>query len=156
MLHIFFLNVLEEARRRFFYNDKSGNSKRYPFANVKSFWHLMWKTFCHTGGANSIKTNLQFCNAWTGQSVNLFWLNLPHQNGKTFFTSNVKNFSHLQMDIFCCFDFCHCRRNAFWRDLMTQHLVRLKGIISFCNIIIGMRCWSFMIFYRHLILFTAI
>ena len=23
--------------------------------------------------------------------------------------SNIKNFSHLQMDIFCNFDFCHCR-----------------------------------------------
>jgi hypothetical protein len=27
--------------RRFFYNDKSGNSKRHPLANVKSFPHLM-------------------------------------------------------------------------------------------------------------------
>ena len=98
--------------------DKNQNSKRYSFANVKSFWHLMWKTFCHSGRENSIKTNLEACNLWTGQyvsfkSVNLFWLNLPHQNGKTFFTSNVKNFSHLQMDIFCYFNFCHCRRNNF-------------------------------------------
>ena len=38
------------GRRRFFYNDKSQNSKRYPFANVKS---------CHSGRENSIKTN---CN----------------------------------------------------------------------------------------------
>ena len=30
----------------------------------------------------------------------LLWLNMPHQNGGTFFTPNVKNFSHLQMDIF--------------------------------------------------------
>ena len=87
-------------------------SKRYLFAN------LMWKTFCHTGGVNSIKTNLQTCNLWTGKylsykSVNLVWLNLPHQNGKTFYTSNVKNISHLQMNIFCCFDFCHCKRNTF-------------------------------------------
>ena len=37
--------------------DKSRNSKRYPFANVKSF--------CHSGGANSIKLNLH-----TGQSTN--------------------------------------------------------------------------------------
>ena len=108
----------------FFFNDKSRNSKRYPFANVKSFWHLMWKMFCHSGGVNSIKTNLLTCNLWTGQyvsykSVNLFWLNLPHQNGKTFFTSNVKTFSHLQMDIFCYFDFCHCRSNAFWREVLS-------------------------------------
>ena len=112
------------TRRHFFYDDKSQNSKRYPFANVKSFWHLMWKRFCHSGRENSIKTNLETCNLWTGQyvsfkSVNLFWLNLPHQKGKTFFTSNVKNFSHLQMDIFCCFDFCHCRRNAFWLKIFV-------------------------------------
>ena len=110
---------LRVSGRHFFYNDKSWNGKRYLFANVKSFWHLMWKTFCHSGRENSIKTNLETCNLWTGQyvsykSVNLFWLNLPHQNGKTFFTSNVKNFSHLQMNIVCYFDFCHCRRNAFW------------------------------------------
>ena len=68
---------------------KSRNSRRYPFANMKSFWHLMWKTVCHSGGVNSIKTNLQTCNSWTGQYVsykyvNMIWLNLPHQNGKCF------------------------------------------------------------------------
>ena len=110
------LHVL--CRRRFFYNDKSWNSKRYLFANVKSFCHLMWKRFCHSVGVNSIKTNLQTFNLWTDQfvkykSVNLFWLNLPHQNGKTFFASNVKNYSHLQTDIFCYFNFCHCRRDNF-------------------------------------------
>ena len=63
---------------------------------MKSFWH-----------------NLETWNLGTGQyvsykSVNLFWLNLPHQNCKMFFTSNVKIFSLLQMDIFCYFDCCHC------------------------------------------------
>ena len=52
------------------------------------------------------------------KSVNQFWLNLPHQRGKTFFTSNFKNVSHLQMDIFCYFNFGHCRRNAF---RLTEH-----------------------------------
>ena len=71
---------------------------------------------------NLIKTNLQTCNLWTGQyvsykSVNLFWLNLPHQNGKTFSTSNFKNFSPLQIHIFCYFDFCHCKRNTLWFQL---------------------------------------
>ena len=28
---------------------------------------LMWKTFCHSSGVNSIKTNLQTCHWWTGQ-----------------------------------------------------------------------------------------
>ena len=130
---------------RFFYTDKSQNSKRYLFANVKRFWHL---TFCHSGWVNSIKTNLKTCNLWTGlyvsyKSLSLFWLNLPHQNGKTFFTSNgktfftsnVKNFSHLQMAMFCYFDFCHCRRvwmsklkfkswpesNVAWGILMSRY-----------------------------------
>ena len=79
--------------RHFFYNDKSHNSKRYPFANVKSFWHLMWKTFCHSGEVNSIKTILQTCILWTGQyvsykCVNQFWLNLPNKNGKMFTFAN--------------------------------------------------------------------
>ena len=44
-------------------------------------------TFCYLEGANSIKTDLQICNLWTGQfvsykSVNLFWFNLPKQNSK--------------------------------------------------------------------------
>ena len=43
---------------------------------------------------------------------------MPHLRGKTFFTSNVKNVSHLQLDIFCYFDFCYCRRNAF---RLTKH-----------------------------------
>ena len=29
------------------------------------------------------------------------------------FHINVKNFTHLQMDTFCYFDFCHCKRNTF-------------------------------------------
>ena len=109
------LHVL--CRRRFFYNDKSWNSKRYLFANVKSFCHLMWKRIYHSGGVNSILTNLQTFNLWTGQyvsykseSVDQFWFNLPHNNDKM---SNVKNFSHLKIDIFCYFNFCHWRRNAF-------------------------------------------
>ena len=85
---------------------------------LKSFWHLMRKMFCYSGRANSIKIDIQTCNLHTDQSVNYkfvnqFWLNLLHQNGKMFFTSNVKNFSHMQMDIFCYFNFCHCRRNNF-------------------------------------------
>jgi hypothetical protein len=55
--------------RCFFYNDKSQNSERYPFANVKSVWQLMWKMFCHSGGANSSK-NVKTCNLHTGQSIN--------------------------------------------------------------------------------------
>ena len=38
---------------------------------------------------------------------------IQNSNSKKFSTSNVKNNSHLQMDIFCHFDFCHSRRNGF-------------------------------------------
>ena len=103
--------------RHFLYNDKDRNGKRYPFADVNNFWHLLWKTFCYFDRANSIKTNLQTCNLQTIQSISYksihqFWLNLPYPNSKTFSTSNVKNNPHLQGDIFCHFDFCHSRRNA--------------------------------------------
>ena len=89
-----------KAWRRFFYNDKSWNSKRYLFANVKSFWHLMWKTFCHSGWANSIKTDLQTCNSRTGQyvsykSVNQFWLNLHNQNRKMIWHQMSKSFHNM-------------------------------------------------------------
>ena len=36
-----------------------------------------------------------------------------------FFTSNVKKISHLQIDIFCYFGFCHCRRNAFGINILA-------------------------------------
>ena len=104
------LSILWLAIRCFFYNNKSWNSKRHPFANVKSFLHLMWKMFAILVGQIQSKLILQTCNLWTGQYVsykaeNQFWFNLPH---KKFFTSNVKNFSHLQIEIFCYFDLCHC------------------------------------------------
>ena len=98
------------SKRYFFYQDKSQNGKRYPFENVKCFWHLIWKTFCHLDRTSSIKTDLQNCKLWTGQTVSQkfvdwFQLNLPYPNGKKFSTSNVKKNWHLQMDIFCHFDF---------------------------------------------------
>ena len=79
------------SKRRFFYYDKRWNGKRCLLANVDYFWHLMWKTFCHLDGANSIKTALWTCNLWTEwsvtyKSVNWFWLNLPlYQNSKKVF-----------------------------------------------------------------------
>ena len=56
-------------RSHFFYYDKSRNGKRYPFANVNSFWYRMWKTFCHLDRANSIETNLRTCNLRTCQFI---------------------------------------------------------------------------------------
>ena len=51
----------------------------YPFADVNYFWHSMWKTVNYSDWANSIKT------------IKQIWLNLPYQNSKKFFTSDVKN-----------------------------------------------------------------
>ena len=59
---------------------------------------------------------------WSYKSVNQFWLNLPHQN--------VKIFSHLQMDIFCYFEFYQCRRNAFRSNPDTKRVkdtLRIPG-----------------------------
>ena len=43
-------------RSLFFYYDKSWNGKRYPFANVNSFWHLMWKTLFQSKPINGLVT----------------------------------------------------------------------------------------------------
>ena len=94
------------------------NWQNLSICKCELFLTLMWKTFCHLVGANSIENNLRACNSWTGRSVsckvNWFWLNLPNQNRKMFSTSTVKNNSHLQMDIFYHLDFCHSRKNGFW------------------------------------------
>ena len=72
----------------FFYYDKIRNGKRYPFANVKIFGHLIWKKL-YDIWANSIETALQTCNLWTGQLVsynliNWFRFNLATQTAKHF------------------------------------------------------------------------
>ena len=97
------------------------------FSRQESKWQkiAMWnifdiwceKMFCYLDRANSIKTNLQNCNLQIIRSisykfVNWFWLNLPNWNSKKVSTSNVKNYSNLQMDIFCHFNLCHRKRNA--------------------------------------------
>ena len=96
-----------KTQRRSFFYEKSWNGKRYLFANVNYFRYL---TFCYFDRANSIKIALWSVSY---KFVNWFWLNLPNWNSKKFSTSKVKSNSHLQMDIFCHFDLCHCRRNTF-------------------------------------------
>ena len=34
-------------RSNFFYYDKTWNPKKYPFADLQTFWNLIWKTFWH-------------------------------------------------------------------------------------------------------------
>ena len=63
------ISRIEETIRHLFYFDKSWNGKTYPFANVKFFWHLIWRTFWHLDRASSTKTDLQTCNLWTVWSV---------------------------------------------------------------------------------------
>ena len=106
------------SRRGFFYNNKSRNSKIYPFANVKSFWHLMWKTFCYSGGPIQSKPIYRIV---TGQSIDY-----KSVNDKTFFTSDIKNFSHLPMHIFCYFNFYQCRRNAFRSNFIFKFSERFE------------------------------
>ena len=93
--------------------------------------HFTWKNL-PLNGAISIKIGLQNCSLQTGRSisyVNQFWLN---PNGKTFSRSISKSTSHLQLDIFCHFDFCHNRRNcfsivskAFWSLNLTFTLIKI-------------------------------
>ena len=74
--------------------------------------HLqMWKTFCHYGGANSIKTNLQTNNLHL--QVALLLIEFVPPEWLTFFPFKVKNFSRLQMDIFFYSNSRHSRRNVF-------------------------------------------
>ena len=55
-------------------------------------------------------------------------INREYPNGKKFYRSNGKSFSHLQKDIFCHFYFCHNRRN----DLAD--LVKMKKVDPFKRI----------------------
>ena len=55
-----------------------------------------------------------------------FWLNLSHPNGKKFFISNVKSFSHLQIDIFWHFNFFHIRRNGFCWTVKTNSTIEIR------------------------------
>ena len=75
----------------FFYYDKSWNVKKYPFANVIFFSHLVWKTFCH------LDTILQ-CLSLGKKVFHIKWQKLF-----TFANGN-----------FCHFNVCHSRRNSFW------------------------------------------
>ena len=48
---VYHLHIRWNSRRGFFYNiTKVEIAKDLEFANVKGFWHLMWKTFCYSGG----------------------------------------------------------------------------------------------------------
>ena len=55
-------------------------------------------------------------------------INREYPNGKKFYRSNGKSFSHLQKDIFSHFYFCHNRRN----DLAD--LVKMKKVDPFKRI----------------------
>ena len=46
------------------------HSKKSIFANVKSVWHLLWKRFWHSCGANQIKIDFQTFNLYNSQSIN--------------------------------------------------------------------------------------
>ena len=102
-------------RRFFYYNDKSQNSKRYPLANVKSFCHLMWKIFCHSGGAKSIKTNLETCRLHTSQSINYFGLWVLNAS------SSLKPLLYLSL---------HCVSSA-WLYTVVCILVWMKSFLRF-------------------------
>ena len=93
----------------FFYHVKSQN-ERYPLANVIFFDIWSGKLFAIWGR----KFNWNWPDrSISYKSVKQFQLNLPFPKGKKISRSNVKKISHLQMDIFCHFNFWHDRRNGF-------------------------------------------
>ena len=65
--------------------------QKYPIANVKFVWHLIWIFFV---------IFIPFCHKIS--------------NSKSFPKPNVKPFLNWQMEIFCHFMFCQNRRNGFW------------------------------------------
>ena len=96
---------------QFFYYDKSQNGKRYPYVNVKIFWHLISKHFFRNSKWQKI------CNLRTGhfisyKSVMQFWLNFPHPNGKKGF------------QIFCYFEFVIIKEMASGLALKTRCHIR--------------------------------
>ena len=103
------------SRRHFFYNNKSWNRKKISICKCEKFLTFDVKNVLLFWWANSIKTNLQTCNLHTCHKLISFDWIYPQKLEKRFFTSNDKKFSHLQMNIFCCFNFYYCRRIALWQ-----------------------------------------
>ena len=100
------------SRWNFFYYSKSWNTKRYRFAIVKNVCHLMWKIFLPFGYPPAMFISYL---RWKLRDKNCL-MKFKRQN---LFTLNGKNFSNLQMNIFCPFKFCHNRKNGFRWDVAT-------------------------------------
>ena len=119
------LNYWQLTRSHFFYYDKSQNGKRYPFANYNLFWHLIWKTFCHLDRANSIETDLQTFKLQTGRFITKLQV-CKKVSIKPSFNYirpiQMAKCSHLGVNIFCHFNFCHDRRNDFSLLYWYEHV----------------------------------
>ena len=85
---------------------------------VKIFAICKCENFLTFERAYSIKTRLWTCNLPTSWSISYKFLkhiqfNLPYQMANEITFEIGKRVSHLQIDIFCHFNFCHNRRNGF-------------------------------------------
>ena len=69
------------------------------------------------------------------KSIKQFRLNLLLQMAKYFCIWNGKTFSHLQMDIFCHFNFCYNRRNGFLHHFhpYLSHKVHNAYVKHYCS-----------------------
>ena len=94
----------------------------WPFSNVKYFCHLrrwIWSKLVLIKRTCNLSVNYR--------TVNCFQLNFPNKWRETPF-ANGKRFLHLQMDLFCHFDFCLNKTNAFCCCL--QDFFLLVGIFD--------------------------
>ena len=85
---------------------------------VKDIHLQIWKRFA-IWRSKFNRNCLLTCNLWTSQLQvsKLVAIEFACSSGNFFFKfANGKTFTQLQMDIFCQFDFCHNRKNAFRKD----------------------------------------
>ena len=93
------------------------------------------------------RLNLKTCNLWTGQYVTymsvLFWLNLTHQNGKTFFTSNVKNFHICRWISFAISTFVTVEKKPSVNFSFNVCLPTVFKVAALCTLMIWIFSWKF-------------
>ena len=128
-------------RSHSFYYGKSQNGKRYPFANVKKICHLIWKTFWHLDGANSMETAYWTCNLQTGQSVSLYSVLIEFALWKC-----QKKIQFVNWCV-CHFFFCHDRKNGL---SATANRIRIN-VSCFREILADSACFSFFLFFYYLL-----
>ena len=72
-------------RSHIIYYGKNWKGKKYPFANLKSFWHLIWKNFCNLNCLwQYLKLRDKYC--WRKSKFQNFF---TFENGYTYFDISI-------------------------------------------------------------------